>query len=63
MSSDVAPLSVVPVKPWLVRIPEIFEGVGSEVLKRLGGGVRHAVGHGLLFDQIQNAPVGDDPKI
>jgi 23S rRNA (cytidine2498-2'-O)-methyltransferase len=36
MSSAASPIPVAPVKPWLVRIPEIFEGVGSEVLKRLG---------------------------
>lgn len=35
MTPSAAPSSP-PASPWLVRIPEIFEGVAAEVLKRLG---------------------------
>lgn len=42
MPTDSPPLQP---SPWLVRIPEIFEGIASEVLKRFGAATSTRLGH------------------
>ncbi len=50
-------------KPWLVRIPEVFDGVTEEVLKRTGGTLRRQLGQEYHLIDVANAEAVQESEV
>ena len=50
-------------KPWLVRIPEVFDGVAEEVLQRMGGVLRKRLGQEYYLIDVPGSEAVQESEV